>query len=211
MTVTKLNLSSNPFRNRALPWGVAIAVMLVSLLFLVFIAKWTVGTNAQTQAALNDVAELRKQADALNQRAAQIKVGLAPEEQRTLKSAHTLVDRKRFSWSRLFADLEAALPGTVRVQRIAVKGVSTEGDRTVTDLDLTVVSKNPSTITQMIQEMDREGIFHAELVSQNLQRGKGEGGAEYEMSVRYVPRSSVAIEPGSNPAVDTATGNGKEK
>ncbi len=184
---------------------------LASFLFLVFIAKWTIQTNAQAQTVEREVADLRKQTRDLNQRTAQIKVALTPEDQRTLKSAHTLVDRKRFSWSRLFADLEAALPGAVRVQRIAVKGVASEGDRAVADLDLTVACKNPSTITQMIQDMDREGIFHAELISQNLQRGKDEGGAEYEMNVHYIPRASVSVEAGSNPPVDTARSSGKEK
>ena len=209
MTVTKLNLSSHPYRNRALPWSVAIALTLVSFLFLVFVAKWTIQTNAQTRATEREVAGLRKQTQDLNERTEKIKVTLAPEDQRTLKSAHTLIDRKRFSWSRLFADLEVALPGTVRVQRIAVNGVATEGDRTVADLDLTVACKNPSTITQMIQDMDREGIFHAELRSQNLQRGKDETGAEYEMNVHYVPRTGVSIEAGSNRPVDTATSSGK--
>jgi Tfp pilus assembly protein PilN len=209
MTVTKLNLSSHPFRNRALPWSVAIVLTLVSFLFLVFIAKWTIQTNAQTQATEREVAELQKQTADLSQRAAQIKVALAPEDQRTLRSAHTLIDRKRFSWSRLFADLESALPGNVRVQRIAVNGVATEGDRTVADLDLTVACKNPSAITQMIQDMDREGVFHTELRSTNPRRGKDETGDEYEMNVHYVPRTGVSIEAGSNRPVDTATSGGK--
>jgi len=210
MTVTKLNLSSSPFRNRALPWTVAIAVTLVSFLFLVFIAKWTIQIDAQAQTAERDVAELKKQTEALTRKTDQIRVALTPDEQRILKSAHTLVDRKRFSWARLFEDLEAALPGTVRVQRIAVKGVATEGDRTVADLDLTVVSKNPSTVTQLIQDMDREGIFQAELMAQNPKSGKGEGGAEYEMNVHYVPRSGASIPAASRP-VDTATENAKER
>jgi Tfp pilus assembly protein PilN len=209
MTVTKLNLSSHPFRNRALPWSVAIALTLVSFLFLVFIAKWTIQTNAQTQATEREVAELRKQTEDLSQRAAQVKVALAPEDQRTLRSAHTLIDRKRFSWSRLFADLESALPGNVRVQRIAVRGVVADGDRTVADLDLTVVSKNPAAVTQMIQDMDREGVFHADLVATNAQRGKDEAGAEYEMNVHYVPRTGVSIEAESNRPVDTAMSGGK--
>jgi len=40
----------------------------------------------------------------------------------------------------------------------------------------------------MIAEMDRAGIFQAELRSQNLQRGRGESGAEYELYVVYQPR-----------------------
>ena len=205
---TKLNLSSNPFRNRALPWTVTTLIALVSIVALVFIARATFQTNAQAQAAERDVADLRKQTVALNRRAEEIRSALTPEQRRMLKSAHALVDRKRFSWARLFADLEAALPGSVRVARIAVKDVSADGDRTGADLDLVVVSKSASTVNQMIADMDREGVFlHAELISQSLQRGRGENGEEFEMSVRYVPRAGAPSE-GANRnerPVDTAS------
>lgn len=204
--ITKLNLSSTPFRNRALPWTVTAIVTLFSVIALVFIAKWTFDTNTQAQAAARDVAQLRQQADALNKRAEEIRSTLTPEQQRALKSAHTLVDRKQFSWSRLFADLESALPGSVRVTRITVKGVRTQDARIVTNLELVVASKNAATVTQMIEDMERQGIFHAELVSQNSERGRGESGQEYEMNVFYAPRAGVTITPSdqSKRAVDTA-------
>jgi Tfp pilus assembly protein PilN len=202
----KLNLASNPFRNRALPWTVTAAVTFVSIVALFFIARSTVQTNAKAETTKRDVAELQKQSEGLNKRSEEIRTALTPEQRRTLKSAQTLVDRKRFSWSRLFADLEAALPGTVRVARIVVKEVRAQDDRTVANLDMTVVSKNPATITQLIEDMERQGIFHAELTSQNLKRGKGESGAEYEMSVYYVPRAGAPIEPAerNKRPVDTA-------
>jgi len=204
--ITKLNLSSSPFRNRALPWTVTAIVTLFSVIALVFIAKWTFDTNAQAQAATRDVAQLCAQADGLNKRAEEIKSTLTPEQQRALKSAHTLVDRKQFSWSHLFADLESALPGSVRVTRITVKGVRTQDARLVTNLELVVASKNPATVTQMIEDMERQGIFHAELVSQNSERGKGEAGQEYEINVFYAPRAGVSITPSDQTkrAVDTA-------
>lgn len=188
---TKLNLSSSPFRNRVLPWTVTGLVALASVVALLFIARATFQTNEQAQAAEREVIELRKQMEALNRRAKEIESTLTPEQKRTLKSAHTLVDRKRFSWSRLFTDLEAALPGSVRVARIMVKEVGADSDRTVADLDLVVVSKSAATITQMIKDMASEGVFHAELISQSLQRGRGETGEEYEMFVHYVPRSGA--------------------
>ena len=200
----KLNLASNPFRNRVLPWTVTAVITVVSVVALILIGRSSVVTNAQAQTTQRDVAELQKQADALNKRAEEIKTAMTPEQRRTLKSAHTLVDRKRFSWSRLFADLEGALPGTVRVARIVVKEVSAQDNRTVANLDLTVVSKNPATITQMIEDMERQGVFHAELKSQNLQRGKSDSGAEYEMNVYYEPRAGAPVEPNEKRPVDTA-------
>ena len=204
--ITKLNLSSTPFRNRALPWTVTAIVTLFSIFALVFIAKWTFDTNAQAQAAARDVAQLSQRAGELNKLAEEINRTLTPEQKRALKSTHALVDRKQFSWSRLFADLESALPGSVRVTRITVKGVRTQDARTVTNLELVVASKNPVTVTQMIEDMERQGIFHAELVSQNSERGRGESGQEYEMNVFYTPRAGVTITPSdqSKRAVDTA-------
>ena len=204
--ITKLNLSSTPFRNRALPWTVTAIVTLFSVIALVFVAKWTFDTNAQAQAAARDVAKLRQDADALNKRAEEIRSTLTPEQKQALKSAHTLVDRKQFSWSRLFADLESALPGSVRVTRITGKGVRTQDARSVTNLELVVASKNAATVTQMIEDMERQGIFHAELVSQNSERGRGESGQEYEMNVFYTPRAGVSITPSdqNKRAVDTA-------
>ncbi len=204
--ITRLNLASHPFRNRMLPWSVTTIVTLFSIVSLLFIAKWTFDTNGKAQAATRDVAELRKQTEALNQRAEEIKTALTPEQQRSLKSAHVLVNRKQFSWSRLFADLENALPQDVRVTRIAVKEVGTQDDRPVANLDLVVASKSAAVVTQMIEDMERQGIFHAELVSQNLERGKDVGGAEYEMNVHYVPRAGAPIaSENRNLPVDTAS------
>lgn len=204
--ITKLNLSSTPFRNRALPWTVTAIVTIFSVIALVFIAKWTFDTNAKAQTAARDVAQLRQQADALNKRAEEIRSTLTPEQKQALKSAHGLVDRKQFSWSRLFADLESALPGSVRVTRITVKGVRSQDARTVTNLELVVASKDAVTVTKMIEDMERQGIFHAELVSQDPARGRGESGQEYAMNVFYAPRAGVTITPSdqNKRAVDTA-------
>ena len=85
--ITRLNLASHPFRKRMLPWSVTAILMLFSIVALLFIAKWTFDTNAKAQAATRDVAELRKQTEALNQRAEGIKTALTPEQQRLFKAA----------------------------------------------------------------------------------------------------------------------------
>jgi Tfp pilus assembly protein PilN len=209
----KRNLASKPFRNRALPWTVTAIVALASFIALVLIAKSTIQTNAKVATAQSDVNKLQRDITALNKQAEAIKTALTPEQQNSLKSAHGLVDRKRFSWSLLFADLEAVLPDGVRISRIVVNGVRVQDDRTVATLDLTVASKNPTTVTQMIEAMEQQGIFHAELRNQTLQRSRGETGSEYEMDVRYVPRNGVPVSPSERNTrpVDTAGERGKGK
>ena len=209
---TKLNLASKPFSNRSLPWVVTTLVIFVSLVCLVFIVRATGRANAQAAAVQKDINDLKQQELNLRKQADAIKNSLTAERLQTLAAAHTLVDRKHFSWSRLFADLESALSGTVRVKRIAVRGVTTRGDGTLADLELTVVAKNPATVTEMIAEMDRGGVFHAELRSQTLSRGRGETGAEYELAVIYRPRAGAAPEAvaSTSPTTDdVATGGAR--
>jgi len=166
--------------------------------------------NAQAAAVQKDINDLKQQELNLRKQADAIKNSLTAERLQTLAAAHTLVDRKHFSWSRLFADLESALSGTVRVKRIAVRGVTTRGDGTRADLELTVVAKNPATVTEMIAEMDRGGVFHAELRSTTLSRGRGETGAEYELAVIYRPRAGSATEAvaSSSPTADDVARGG---
>ncbi len=189
---TRLNLASKPFSNRSLPWAVTALVIFFSLVSLFFIVRSTRRTSLEAQAIQNDINSLRQQEQTLRQQAEAVRNSLTPEQLQTLTAAHTLLDRKHFSWSQLFADLELALPGSVRVKRIAVRGVAKQGDQTITELELTVVAKSASTVTEMIADMDRAGVFHAELRSQTEQRGRGESGAEYELLVTYRPRAGSA-------------------
>src|SRR6266851_4015187 len=134
---TKLNLASKPFNNRTLPWAVTFGVIFISFTSLIFIVRGTRQVAAQAYAIQNDINNLGQQAQTLRQQAEAVKNSLTPEQLHTLDAAHALVDRKHFSWSRLFADLESALPGSVRVKRIAVRGVARRSDQTLAQLDLT--------------------------------------------------------------------------
>lgn len=195
-----LNLASQPFRNRALPWTIAGVITLASLLVLLFLVSWSSETNTRAAAVEREVDGQRKQISELERRIEDIKQALTPGQLQILQAAQALVERKRFSWARLFADLEAALPGSVRVRRITVRDVAVRGDRTVADLELVVVSRNPADVTAMILEMDRAGIFRSELVEQNLQKERNETGTESTLRVIYQPRGSV-------PATATSGGN----
>lgn len=189
-----LNLASKPFTNRVLPWILTFAILFISFVGLILVVQLTTSTNRQTAQAEAELNKLKQDEQGLMGRAEQLKGSFTLEQQQALQAAHRLVDRKTFSWSRLFADLEASLPNDVRVSRISVRDVATEGNQTIADLDLAVFSKNSTIIIEMIKAMDRNGIFHANLVSQNLQKGRGEGGTEYELAVVYRPRHGFVSE-----------------
>jgi len=189
-----LNLASKPFSNRILPWALTAVLLFVSLIGLVLVFRLTTTTRAEADRVQAEINQLKQQEQALLSVTNQVKNSLTAEQQQALPSAHQLVDRKGFSWSRLLADLESSLPDKVKVSRIAVREVNKQGDQTIAQLDLAVFAKDAATISDMIASMHQEGIFEAEIRNQNLQKGRGEAGTEYELFVIYRSRSGYSSE-----------------
>ena len=191
---SNLNLASKPFSNRLLPWALTALILFVAVIGLVVVVRLTTVANARTAATQAEINTLRQQEQTLLKSAETVRDNLTSDQQQAVPAAHLLVDRRRFSWSKLLVDLEASLPQDVQVSRIAVRGVTTQGDQMIATLDLNVFAKQSSTITDMITAMHKEGIFQAELRGQNLQKGRGETGTEYELNVVYRARNSFSNE-----------------
>jgi Tfp pilus assembly protein PilN len=202
---SSLNLASKPFSNRVLPWALTAIVLFVSVVGLIIVVRLTTVANRQATAIQVENNALKLQEKTLLATAQAVKEQLTTEQQEAVPAAHELIDRKRFSWSRLLADFESSLPANVRVSRIAVRDVLTQADSTVATLDLAVFTKNPSTISEMIADMHEEGIFQLVLRSQNLAKGRGEQGTEYEFDVIYRARAGYVSESvaGVNAAQDS--------
>lgn len=191
---SNLNLASKPFSNRLLPWALTAIILFVSVIALLIVVRLTTVAKSEGDRAQLEINSLRQQEQALLKTADEIKSMLSPEQQQAVPAAHQLVDRRKFLWSKLLVDLEASLPSDVRVSRIAVRDVSTQGDQMVAELELAVFAKTPATVNEMISSMYHEGIFQPELRAQTLQKGRGESGTEYELLVVYRPRSGYAHE-----------------
>jgi Tfp pilus assembly protein PilN len=189
-----LNLASRPFSNRILPWALTTIVLFVALVGLVIVVRLTTVANRQAAALQVENNALKQQEKALMDAATAVKINMTPEQQQAVPSAHKLIDRKQFSWSRLLADFEAALPNNVRVSRIAVRDVSKQAGATIATLDLAVFTREPATISSMIAEMHQRGVFQLVLRSQNLAKGRGEQGTEYEFDVIYRAPAAYASE-----------------
>jgi len=112
---------------------------------------------------------------------------LSPDEQNLLIAAHKLVDNKKFSWSRLFADLENVLPGSVSASRISVENIYRDGDRIKAELDLGVLSRDYQAVMAMIGTMNASGVFQAELKGQNLQTNQYSSYSEFTLHLIYTP------------------------
>lgn len=193
--IARLNLASQPFRNRTLPWVITVVVAGVSLVALFFIMAESRQLQAQSEAVERDVQALRQQRATLQAQAAEIRQAVPPDQLKTLEAANILVDRKRFSWSKLLSDLEAALPSSVRVTRIDVSDASNRGGQIRANLELTVVGRGATDVTRMISEMNRGGVFEVIPLTESPKTGRGESGYEWSLRVAYVQRSVTPAQP----------------
>lgn len=205
--INKLNLSSRPFRNRTLPY-------LIALLFLTFAVSGAVlsfaslrNTTAENEIAKSDIERMQTEIQALKGKGELVQQQLTPEQQALLVAAHKLVANKSFGWSRLFADLESLLPGGVSVSRIVVQNIYKDGDRTKADLEFAVLSRDYGSVMQMIETMNNSGRFQAELRGQDLQKTESITYTEYTLRLIYTPGYGYAPAAPSDVALETQGGS----
>ncbi len=213
MIVSRLNLASHPFRNRTLPWTIAAVVACVSLIALFWIISEGRRVGVQADAAERAVLDLRKERTQMQAQAQAVRESVPADQLKTLEAAHLLVDRKTFSWSQLFTDLEATLSANVRVARITVRDVTQRGGQTRAELELTVVGRTPGDVTEMMADMSRTGAFAVVPLSENAKQGRGDIGIEWTLRVTYVQRSRMREgngNPNSSVASTVAPSRGQE-
>lgn len=199
--INKLNLSSHPFRNRTLPYVLALLLVAFSVAGAILAFATLNYTQKDIDLAKSQTQEMQAQLDELNQKGNLVQQQLTPEEQSLLIAAHKLVANKNFGWSRLFADLESVLPGSVSVSRIAVENVYKTADgRTQAELDFAVLSRDYQSVLTMIERMNGTGTFQADLRGQDLQKSEHFSYTEYTLRLIYRPVSSAVSTPTSDVA-----------
>ncbi len=198
--ITKLNLSSYPFRNRRLPYllaGVMVFLALVGGLYSVVRYRSVSNENAAGEVAIkaleSEIAELRSKGD-------KVQKSLRPDQRELMIAGHKLVATKEFGWSRLLYDIERVLPTDVSASRISVENVFKDGDTVSAELEFAVFSRNYVSVVNMIQRMNQSGIFRASLRAQDLQEGARLKYSEYTMLLTYRPSAGFS----ANPTTDVA-------
>ena len=204
--INKLNLSSRPFRNRTLPYLIALLLLTFAVSGAVLSFATLQNTIAQNEIAKEEIKQMETEVQALKGKGALVQQSLSPEQQSLLVAAHKLVANKSFGWSRLFADLESLLPGGVSVSRIGVQNIYKDGDKTKADLEFAVLSRDYSSVIQMIERMNNSGMFQAELRGQDLQKTESITYTEYTLGLIYTPRYGYAPAASSD-VVQTQGGN----
>jgi Tfp pilus assembly protein PilN len=185
--ISKLNLASQPFRNRTLPYLVALT--LLALAGMAFVYGWSARSNAnkENELALKEIKSLEQRIAEVTKKGEDVEKELAPEDRLRLIAAHKLVANRSFGWSRLFADLEGVLPGNVSASRIVVENIFRDGDQIKAELDLAVLSRDYQGVSALIDNMNNSGIFRAALRSQDLQKTDRLTFTEYTLRITYAP------------------------
>jgi Tfp pilus assembly protein PilN len=205
--ITKLNLASKPFRNRNLPYIIALLLLAVSVAGAVLCFARIRRNSELNELAQSQIKQMQADLVRLNGEGEKVQQQLSPEQRTLLVAAHKLVANKAFGWSRLFADLESVLPGSVSASRISVSNVYRDGDRTKADLELAVISRDYQAVVAMIQNMNNSGLFQAELRGQDLQKNEHSVYTVYTLRLIYTPGYS---RPAAVPPTDVAQTGGAQ-
>jgi Tfp pilus assembly protein PilN len=193
--LTKLNLATHPFRNRNLPYLLALFMLAISVAGALIAFAILRSNNHENREALAQIEQLQSDIDRLNGEGSKIQQQLSPDQQNLLIAAHKLVSNKTFVWSRLFSDLESVLPEGVSASRIVVRNVYNDGGRITAELDFAVLSHDYAAVQNMIDSMNASGLFQAELRGQDLQKTDRSTFSEYTLRIIYSPTRSLAPQP----------------
>ncbi|MFT3744174.1 MAG: hypothetical protein QM785_07760 [Pyrinomonadaceae bacterium] len=185
--ITKLNLSTHPFRNRVLPYLFASLLLVASAFGGVYCIAKLRENSSKNELLAKAIQERQAEVQELKGKGEKVQQLLTPDQKAMLSASHKLVANKTFGWSRLFADLEQVLPGSVSASRIAVENIYQDGDRIKAELEFSVISRDYPAINQMMANMANSGLFLAELRGQDLQKTERITYTEYTFRLIYTP------------------------
>jgi Tfp pilus assembly protein PilN len=204
--ITKLNLATKPFRNRALPYLIAMLLLALAVSGGTLSFAKLSQITAQNENAKSEILAMDTELKALKGKGELVQQQLTPEQSGLLIATHKLVANKTFGWSRLFADLEAVLPGGVSASRVTVENVYKDGDQTKAELEFAALSRDYQSVMSMIERMNNSGNFQAELRGQDLQKTEFSSFTEYTLRLIYTPRSGYSTAAPASEVVSTQGG-----
>jgi hypothetical protein len=190
----KLNLATEPFKNRRL-WLVAATVVALVGAAL----SWSFADEASRFGKQsNAVAELvRNQETEIQTLRRQIPPPVRAEqlsvvEREAIRMAGFLIERRLFPWSTLLDDIEKHLGGDTRVTTISVspafeaRANNANPGRAPVQVAMTIVGKTLDDVLQLIERLQKSGQFV------NFQPRKespleGTNEVEYEVEATYLP------------------------
>lgn len=182
-----INLASQPFRRDRAMLAASIAVSLLLAVTLGVLITLAMADDRQMADTRADIAQLQARLQKLNGEQAQFDTILRkPENAEVLDRSvflNDLLSRKGISWTRIFADLEKALPHNVRI--IQIHPVVDARNRVT--LDMQVGSESPEPVIKLLQTMTQAPFGRPDLKLQQTPT-QAEPLYRYRLSVDYAQK-----------------------
>ncbi len=183
-----VNLSTERFkqdRRLLISAGVVAALLVIALAVqtrVILRERDAARSDREAYAALDT--ELRSLDTEYNRMAAQLRQPASTVVFDRSAFLNILLQRKGISWTRLFADLEAVFPPSVRL--VAVRPYLT-GDNQV-QLDMVVGAAAPEPVIQLIQKLEGSPVFGATSLLSSQPPSQNEPLYRYRVSVSYAQK-----------------------
>ena len=180
-----LNLARTPFRNERLPTLLLGAGTLVLLVVTARQAQvaWEL-LPGRARDASSELQSLEAEAQRLRAESAGMhEVAPAAETVAEWAAVKTLVDRRAFSWTGLFAALEQALPPGVRLL-----AVTPGGGGAATELTLAAVGRSSEDALALLEALQAHADFEGAFLNGWTE---GREGVDISCTVHYVPKAGA--------------------
>ena len=184
-----INLASEPFRRDrpAMAAYMACTVLLAGLLFLLGFLIFNERT--QMRETRSSVARLNEDVGKMTQEQAQLDGILRqPANAEVLERSlllNTLVERKSISWTRIFADLEGVMPGSVRLIQVRLPQINSHNQ---VSLDMTAGSQDPVPVIDFLKRLQASPLFGPATLHTSLPPTQNEPLYRYRISVDYAQK-----------------------
>ncbi len=185
-----INLATQPYedaRRFVLLWGAGILALAVFTVALVFLAVR--GSQTERESQKHIAAEKAKLGQLEQQQQRDLAILNRPENRDVREKAqflNTLIRRKQFSWTQVFANLEQLMPGRLHV--VAISPQLTEDDQIM--VQVKVAGDTRDKAIELVRNLEQSKSFRfAQVHSENLveARGGSAAGVEFEITALYTP------------------------
>lgn len=198
----EINLASQPYedaRRFYLAWaGILTAVLLLTVgLVSLAVVNWRSSRDMAQK-----IAFMRSRIAQLDQTKAQAQAVMDRPENRDIrdksKFLNSLIERKAFSWTKVFSDLEKIMP-----PKLQVASIHPELKDDQLSLELSVTGESREAALELVKRMEQSAVFHnAQVQSEAVESGKN--AVTFQIEAQYVPQ----VGPAQNPQQTTEASKG---
>lgn len=183
-----INLATRPYedaRRFYMRWGALLAgVALLTLLLVAFaFSSWKQGREVTLR-----IQQADQQIASLNQEKQQAEAVLERPGNREVRDRsaflNTLIARKTFSWTQVFAELEKIIPPRLHV--ISITPDLSADNRL--EVHLRVAAESRDTAVELVRRMEQSPHFRRpEIQEETTEPQSGSGGVQFEIIAQYAP------------------------